>query len=73
MSHDPKDRPEGGAASCLYQCELCHSQEEIPKEVLDYFDEMDPGLPGDPATFRCQHCPGLMYPAWFLRAKRATP
>jgi hypothetical protein len=41
--------------------------------VLDYFDEIDPGEPGSPATFQCQQCLGIMYPVAWLRAKRAAP
>jgi len=59
--------------SCLYECEDCGTQERIPGHVLDYFDDIDPGEPGAPATFRCQDCPGIMYPADWLRAKRAAP
>lgn len=68
-----KQKPDKPAASCLYECELCGLLEEIPNDVLNYFDEIDPGEPGAPATFQCQVCPGIMYPAWMLRAKRATP
>jgi hypothetical protein len=59
------------ADSLLYECELCAAQEDIPMEVIDYFDEVDPGLPGQPPTFQCQQCPGIMYPNDYLRAKRA--
>lgn len=59
--------------SCRYQCERCGTQETIPGEVLAYFDEVDPGEPGAPATFRCQHCPGIMYPVAWFRAQRAAP
>jgi uncharacterized Zn finger protein len=61
------------AASCPYQCEECGIQEEIPTEILAFFDVVDPGDPAAPATFRCQRCPGIMYPVWWFRAKRATP
>jgi hypothetical protein len=64
-------RPTG--PSCVYECETCGVQEEIPGAVLDYFDEMDPGEPGAPPTFQCQKCPGIMYPVSWLRAKRAAP
>ena len=60
-------------ASCLYECEQCGVKEDIPADVLDYFDEIDPGEPGAPATFECERCLGIMYPAVWLRAKRATP
>jgi len=41
--------------------------------VLAFFDVVDPGAPGAPATFRCEHCPGIMYPEWWFRAERAAP
>jgi uncharacterized Zn finger protein len=56
-----------------YECELCAASEEIPAEVIAHFDEVDPGMPGQPATFRCEHCLGIMYPQSYLRAKRAEP
>jgi hypothetical protein len=58
--------------SLLYECELCKAQEDIDMEVIDYFDEVDPGLPGLPPTFRCERCPGIMYPEGYLRAQRDT-
>ena len=60
-------------ASCPYQCEQCGHQEAIPADVLAYFDAVDPGEPGAPATFRCERCPGIMYPDWWFRAERAAP
>jgi hypothetical protein len=41
-------------------------REEIPNEVLAHFDLVDPGLPGQPATFRCEKCGGIIYPTWWL-------
>jgi hypothetical protein len=45
----------------------------IPDEVIAHFDVVDPGLPGQPATFGCQQCPGIMYPQGYLRAQRVEP
>jgi hypothetical protein len=73
MKRKSKDRREANGGSCLYQCELCGVQEEIPNDVLEYFDAVDPGLPGQPATFACQSCSAIMYPLWWLHAKRAAP
>ena len=73
MKRKTKGRQEPSEDSCLYQCELCGVQEEIPKDVLEYFDAIDPGLPGQPATFQCQSCPGIMYPLWWIHAERAAP
>lgn len=60
-------------ASCLYQCERCGATERIATEVLAFCDAVDPGEPGAPATFRCERCPGIMYPDWGFRAERAAP
>lgn len=54
-----------------YECELCGAQEDIPMEVIDYFDAVDPGFPGQPPTFGCEQCTGIMYPVSYLRAQRA--
>jgi hypothetical protein len=56
-----------------YECELCGAKELIPAEVIAHFDVVDPGLPGQPATFGCEECPGIMYPEGYLRAERAEP
>lgn len=66
MKRRPKDRPKSKDDSCLYQCELCGAGEQVPKDVLEYFDEVDPGLPGQPATFQCESCLGIMYPVWWF-------
>ena len=73
MQRKGKRQPSKPGASCLYECEQCGVQEEIPGDVLDYFDEIDPGEPGAPPTFQCEHCTGILYPAWMRRAKRVTP
>jgi uncharacterized Zn finger protein len=59
--------------SLPYECELCGATEDIPMEVIDHFDKVDPGLPGQPPTFGCEQCPGIMYPVSYLRAERAEP
>jgi hypothetical protein len=59
--------------SYLYECEACGTTENIDAEVIDHFDEIDPGLPGQPPTFQCERCPGIMYPQTYLRAERAEP
>jgi uncharacterized Zn finger protein len=65
----PKTKPD----SCLYECENCGTTEHIPTEVINHFDEIDPGLPGQPPTFQCERCPAIMYPQTYLRAERAEP
>jgi len=59
--------------SYLYECDACGATESIDAEVIDHFDEIDPGLPGQPPTFQCERCPGIMYPQSYLRAERAEP
>jgi hypothetical protein len=59
--------------SLPYECELCGTQEDIPLEVIDHFDKVDPGLPGQPPTFACEQSTGIMYPLDYLRAQRAEP
>jgi hypothetical protein len=59
--------------SCLYRCEACGAKERIAGDVLAFFNVVDPGKPGAPATFRCVCCPGIMYPEWWFRAERAAP
>jgi len=73
MKRKAKDRQKSSDGSCLYQCEMCGVQEHVPKDVVEYFDAVDPGLPGQPATFQCQACSGIMCPVWWLHAKRAAP
>lgn len=36
--------------------------ENIPKGVVDFLDEMDPGDPGMPPRFQCEKCGGIMSP-----------
>ena len=59
--------------SYLYVCEQCGTTEQVPKDVIAYFDAVDPGEPDRPATFQCLSCSGIMYPDYYLRAKRVTP
>jgi hypothetical protein len=73
MKKRVRGRRPAAPASCRYQCERCGLQEEIPVEMLAFFDVVDPGELGAPATFRCERCPGIMYPDWWFRAERATP
>jgi uncharacterized Zn finger protein len=73
MKKRSRGRRRAAPANCLYQCEQCGTQEEIATEILAFFDVVDPGDPEAPATFRCQCCPGIMYPVWWFRAERATP
>ena len=66
-------KPKATKRNSLYQCDFCGTCEQIPGDVLVYFDQIDPDDTGAPATFQCQTCSGIMYPDWWFRAKRATP
>ena len=48
--------------SVLFVCNNCNFEEYIPKDVIDFFDVVDPDIQGAPATFQCQHCIGIMFP-----------
>jgi len=37
-------------------------EEEIPEEVVQYFDLLDPGDPTVPPRFACEKCGGEMRP-----------
>jgi hypothetical protein len=73
MRHRTTARRRRREANSLYRCEACGAQERIPADVLGFFDAVDPGEPGAPATFRCERCPGIMYPEGWFRAERAAP
>jgi uncharacterized Zn finger protein len=73
MRHRAKARRRRREANSLYRCEACGAEEHIAAEVLTFFDVVDPGAPGAPATFRCESCPGIMYPDGWFRAERAAP
>lgn len=68
-----KTRRRRRETNSLYRCEACGAEEPIGADVLACFDVVDPGEPGAPATFRCECCPGIMYPEWWFRAERAAP
>ena len=65
-------KPSQKQDSYLYECEACGATENIDADVIDHFDEIDSGLPGQPPTFQCQRCPGITYPQTYLRAERAA-
>jgi hypothetical protein len=73
MSPQQKPRQSPTLRSCRYRCDRCRREELIPDEVLAYFDEVDPDDLGSPATFQCEHCPGIMYPHWWFHPKGAAP
>ncbi|KHD13555.1 hypothetical protein OA81_00700 [Clostridium butyricum] len=46
----------------VYVCTLCKIKEAIPKEVVEYFDEMDQSNIDEPPCFSCEKCGGVMRP-----------
>lgn len=46
----------------LYICTVCGEKENIPKEVVEYFDEMDQSNVNEPPCFSCEKCGGIMRP-----------
>ena len=46
----------------LYICLQCKNKENIPKEVVEYFDEMDQSNIDEPPCFACEKCGGVMRP-----------
>lgn len=46
----------------LYICTVCGINENIPKEVVEYFDEMDQSNIDEPPCFSCEKCEGIMRP-----------
>ena len=49
-----------------YKCPKCNFKEDIPKEVVDYFDLTDLGDPSVPPRFDCQRCGGKMEPTYYV-------
>jgi len=48
--------------SVLFKCNTCNFEEFIPKDVIEFFDVVDPDIQGSPPTFQCQLCIGIMFP-----------
>ena len=46
----------------LYICMQCATKENIPKEVVEYFDEMAQTNIDEPPCFSCEKCGGVMRP-----------
>ena len=45
-----------------YKCLNCGITENIPREVVEYFDEMDQSNIDEPPCFACEKCGGVMRP-----------
>ncbi len=43
-----------------YKCLKCGITENIPREVVEYFDEMDQSNIDEPPCFSCEKCGGTM-------------
>ena len=46
----------------LYICTVCSEKENIPREVVEYFDEMDQSNINEPPCFSCEKRGGIMRP-----------
>lgn len=46
----------------MFKCLKCGIEEEIPREMVDYFHEMDGGDKKVPPRFQCEKCDGIMEP-----------
>ena len=46
----------------LYICTVFGEKENIPKEVIEYFDEMDQSNINEPPCFSYEKCGGIMRP-----------
>jgi hypothetical protein len=51
--------------SIKFKCTSCGKFEEIPRDVVVYFDEMDGGDPTIPPRFDCAKCGGTMEPVYY--------
>ncbi|MBM4137525.1 MAG: hypothetical protein FJ241_11950 [Nitrospira sp.] len=45
-----------------YICSQCNTKEDIPADVVNLFDILDPGDPSVPPRFSCEKCGGIMLP-----------
>lgn len=46
----------------VYICTVCGMKENIPKDVVEYFDKMDQSNINEPPCFSCESCGGIMRP-----------
>lgn len=51
----------------LYICNSCGTKENIPKEVVEYFDEINQSNINEPPCFSCETCGGIMQPIEYTR------
>jgi len=57
-----KVMPKHNKNSVLFKCNNCNYEEFIPKDVIEFFDVVDPSIQGAPPVFQCQHCSRIMFP-----------
>ena len=61
-----KEKPRGSwevhNGQVRYHCSQCNTHEDIPADVVNFFDVMDRGDPSVPPRFRCENCGGVMLP-----------
>jgi hypothetical protein len=50
----------------IFKCSACNFEENIPKEVVDFFDVCDGGDPSIPPKFACQKCAAEMSPVYYV-------
>lgn len=53
-------------STVLFKCTTCNFEEDIPKEVVDFFDLMDGGDSSVPPRFDCPSCSGKMQPTYYI-------
>ena len=59
--------PKNNDSSVLFRCTICHFEERIPLEVVEFFDVMDGGDTTFPPRFDCQACThGLLHPVYYV-------
>ena len=42
---------------------MCNTKEDVPADVVNLFDVLDPGDPSVPPRFVCEKCGCAMWPA----------
>ena len=45
-----------------YKCTSCMLEEDIPREVVEYFDKIDQSNINEPPCFSCEKCGEIMRP-----------
>jgi transcription initiation factor IIE alpha subunit len=61
-----KNKKQIESSTVTYICPSCKTKEEIPRDVVNYFDIMDGGNPLYPPKFDCEKCNGKMTPIYYV-------